>query len=134
MSHFHMNVPCFVKVSIDDDRAYGLVLQREIALFRESRDGIDVEVGTLNFKHAEGRDGTFIWHKTLWLLCFYWKIFLKKKFTIYLPYKKRTLSDTSLFTGEVIQGFVERIREDGKIDVSIRYVSCLLMANFTVLL
>ena len=35
-----------VKVSIDDDKAYGLVLQREIALFRESRDGVDVEVGT----------------------------------------------------------------------------------------
>jgi hypothetical protein len=35
-----------MKVSIDDDKAYGLVLQREIALFRESRDGVDVEVGT----------------------------------------------------------------------------------------
>ena len=129
-----MNVPCFVKVSIDDDRAYGLVLQREIALFRESRDGIDVEVGALNFKHADGSDGAPIWHKTQSLLCFYWKIFLKIIVTIYQPYKKRTLSDTSLFIGEVIQGFVERIREDGKIDVSIRYVLCLLMANFTVLL
>ena len=49
LSHFYMNVPCFVKVSIDDDRAYGLVLQREIALFRESRDGTDVEVGALSF-------------------------------------------------------------------------------------
>lgn len=40
-----MNLSYAVKVSIDDDRAYGLVLQREIALFRESRDGVDVEVG-----------------------------------------------------------------------------------------
>ena len=58
LSHFYVNVPYFVKVSIDDDRAYGLVLQREIALFRESRDGIDVEVGALNFKHVDGNDGT----------------------------------------------------------------------------
>jgi hypothetical protein len=41
-----MNMSSMMKVSIDDDKAYGLVLQREIALFRESRDGVDVEVGT----------------------------------------------------------------------------------------
>lgn len=41
-----MNMSFMMKVSIDDDKAYGLVLQREIALFRESRDGVDVEVGT----------------------------------------------------------------------------------------
>ena len=41
-------------------------------------------------------------------------------------------SDTSLSIGEIIQGFVERIREDGKIDVSIRYVSCSLLANCSV--
>ena len=32
-------------MSIDDDAAFGLVLQKEIALFRESRDGMDVTVG-----------------------------------------------------------------------------------------
>ena len=32
-------------MSIDDDAAFGLVLQKEIALFRESRDGMDVTIG-----------------------------------------------------------------------------------------
>eukprot|EP00596_Hydrurales_sp_CCMP1899_P004066 CAMPEP_0119043644 /NCGR_PEP_ID=MMETSP1177-20130426/24396_1 /TAXON_ID=2985 /ORGANISM="Ochromonas sp, Strain CCMP1899" /LENGTH=473 /DNA_ID=CAMNT_0007012211 /DNA_START=376 /DNA_END=1797 /DNA_ORIENTATION=- len=53
-------------VSIDGTVTTGLILQREIKLFQDSRDGIDVEVG------------------------------------------------------EILEGFVERVREDGKIDVSIR--------------
>jgi hypothetical protein len=32
-------------VSIDNNVATGLILQREIKLFRDSRDGVDVEVG-----------------------------------------------------------------------------------------
>jgi hypothetical protein len=33
------------QVSIDNEAAYGLVLQREISLFRDSRDGVDIEIG-----------------------------------------------------------------------------------------
>ena len=35
------------QVSIDDESAYGLVLQREITLFRDSRDGEDIEIGII---------------------------------------------------------------------------------------
>lgn len=44
-SHFLLD---FVyQVSIDNEAAYGLVLQREISLFRDSRDGVDIEIGTV---------------------------------------------------------------------------------------
>jgi predicted RNA-binding protein (virulence factor B family) len=64
--------PMGASVSIDGNVATGLILQREIKLFRDSRDGVDVEVG------------------------------------------------------EILEGFVERVREDGKIDVSIRPLGWLL--------
>jgi hypothetical protein len=35
------------QVSIDNEAAYGLVLQREISLFRDSRDGVDIEIGAV---------------------------------------------------------------------------------------
>jgi RNA recognition motif-containing protein len=58
--------PMGASVTIDDNRALGLVLMKEIQLFRDSRDGMDVRIG------------------------------------------------------EILDGYVERVRDDGKIDVSIR--------------
>lgn len=39
-------------MSIDNEAAYGLVLQREISLFRDSRDGVDIEIGMTVKEHA----------------------------------------------------------------------------------
>ena len=41
-------------MSIDDDTAFGLVLQKEIALFTESRDGVDVTIGNALYRNRSG--------------------------------------------------------------------------------
>ena len=62
-------------MSIDDDAAFGLVLQKEIALFSESRDGMDVTIGnpinSYELTHIDivtGSYGYRIYIKTISLL------------------------------------------------------------------
>jgi hypothetical protein len=58
-SNFSFDFQC--QVSIDNEAAYGLVLQREISLFRDSRDGVDIEIGAaVKSVHGEPLTSNFI--------------------------------------------------------------------------